>query len=177
MLNKNMASIFSVSHQTIQYIFSIFTGLSVYDLIFIFVAIACNLLIAGIFIATKFDRPNARKILGIIFMLMALPLAVVFIYYLVKGRNIWIIIRFGFIFLYFLAELLLDFVFKYDFREKWITHAPYIILEYIALFCFIGIATDIDKMWGWIVGIAFWILLGCLIYLYWDKITRRKKKA
>ena len=73
------------------------------------------------------------------------------------------------LFLYMLVELLLDYVFKVEFRQKWITHAPYIILEYIALFGLIGISFSIDRTWGFLVSISFWFLLASLIYLYWGR--------
>jgi hypothetical protein len=171
-----IASIISRVCEPLTYLLSIFTGLSAYDLIFIFTAIAFNLIIAGIFIATKLERPKARQTLGIVFMLLTFPLAIVFIRYLIEGLDLGILIRFGLVFLYLLIEFLLDYALKFDFRTKWITHVPYIILEYLALFSLIGIASDINRTWGWIVGIAFWILIACLIYLYWDQITRRKKK-
>ena len=63
---------------------------------------------------------------------------------------------------------------KIDYRQKWIIHALYIILEYIALFSLIGIALNIDRTWGWLVSISFWLLLASLIYLYWDNIMKRK---
>ena len=80
------------------------------------------------------------------------------------------------ILVYMLVELLLDYVFKAPFREKKITHIPYIVLEYIALFGLIGISFDINRTWGYVVSVAFWILLGCLIYLYWGK-NRSQSKA
>jgi len=75
-----------------------------------------------------------------------------------------------------LVELLLDYVFKIDFRSRPVTHVPYIILEYIALFSLIAIAFDIDQTWGTVVSICFWILMGSLVFLYWDKITKRVKQ-
>jgi len=63
---------------------------------------------------------------------------------------------------------------KIEFREKWITHVPYILMEYIALFSLIGITTDIDHTWGYYVGIYFWMLMASLVYLYWDIIKRKK---
>ena len=82
------------------------------------------------------------------------------------GRDKWVLIGFGFVLLYMLVELLLDYVFKIEFREKLITHIPYIILEYIALFALIGISIDLNQTWGWVISISFWILMASLIYLY-----------
>ena len=85
-------------------------------------------------------------------------------------------ISFGLVFLYILVEFLLDKVLKFDFRRRWSTHAPYIVLEYIALYSLIHIAFDIDRTWGYLVSISFWILLASLIYVYWDQIKLRKKR-
>ena len=68
--------------------------------------------------------------------------------------------------------MILDYVLKVDFRRKPITHVPYIVLEYLALFSMMGIAFSIDRAAGWIVSITFWAVLGSLIYLYWDTNKR-----
>ena len=75
-----------------------------------------------------------------------------------------------------LVEFLLDFVLKFDFRQKWITHSPYIVLEYVALYSLIHISFEIDRTWGYLVSICFWILLASLIYVYWDQIKIRAKE-
>ena len=87
----------------------------------------------------------------------------------------WALVYFAIVLVYMLVELLLDYVFKVDFRARRLTHIPYIILEYIALFGLIGIAFDVDWMWGFVVSISFWILLACLIYLYWGGRRQRDK--
>ena len=157
----------------IEVVFSIFTGINPYDLVFVLSAIVFNLLIAGIFIAQKKERPKLVRTFGILWLSLAIPLAVVFIHYLIVGRDLWIMIYFGFILLYIFVELLLDYILKIEFRQKKITHIPYIILEYIALFGLIGISFAIDRTWGFLVSISFWILLASLIYLY----RGRKKDA
>ena len=137
-------------------------------------AIAFNLLIAVIFVAQKLGKENLVKTFGILWLWLLIPLTLVFVSYWREGRKKWILVSFGFIFLYMLVELLLDYVFKVDFRSKPITHVPYIILEYAALFSLMGIAFEIDRTWGTVVAICFWILMGSLIFLYWEKIFKRK---
>lgn len=78
-------------------------------------------------------------------------------------------VAFGFILLYIAIELSLDHILEFDFRQKPITHVPYLILEYLALFSLIGIAFSIDRVWGWVVSISFWAVMGSLIHLYWGK--------
>jgi hypothetical protein len=153
-----------------------FTRINTYDLTFVLTAIAFNLLIVGIFVAQKNGRAKQVKVLGMLWLLLAIPLAVVFVRYLAEGKSPGIMLSLGLVFLYMLVEFLLDYVLKIDFRQKWITHAPYIVLEYIALYCLIHIAFQIDRTWGYLVSISFWILLAGLIYVYWDQVTPSKKE-
>ncbi len=153
-----------------------FTRINVYGLIFVLTAIAFNLLIVGIFVAYKNGWAKPFKVIVNLWLLLTIPFAVVFIRYLTEGKRPGIMVSFGLVFLYILVEFLLDKVLMFDFRRKWITHAPYIVLEYIALYCLIHIAFDIDRTWGYLVSISFWILLASLIYLYWDQIKIRIKK-
>ena len=146
-----------------------------FDFIFVLSAVAFNLLIAAIFIAQKLGRDKLVRTFGILWLWLIIPLALVFVSYWQQGRETRILVSFGFVFLYMLVELLLDYVFKIDFRSKLVTHVPYIILEYVALFSLIVIAFDINQVWGWVVTICFWVLMGSLVFLYWDKITKRKK--
>ena len=143
-----------------------FSRLDAVDLLFVLTAVLFNLLIASVFIAQKKEKPKLVRVIGISWLLLAIPLTIVFINYLKTGRERWVLIAFGFILLYMLVEFLLDYVFKFDFRVRWSTHAPYIVLEYAALFSLIAISIDIDQIWGWIVSISFWTLMGSLIYLY-----------
>ena len=137
-------------------------------------AAAFNLLIAAIFIAQKLGREKLVRVFGVLWLWLIVPLALVFVDYWQAGREMRIILYFGPIFLYILVELLLDHVLKFDFRAKAVTHVPYILLEYMALFGLIVIAFDIDPGWGWVVSICFWILMGSLVFLYWDKIFKKK---
>jgi len=144
-----------------------YSQITSFDLLFVLCAISFNFLIAGVFIAMKQGRPRLVRTIGVLLLSLALPLAIVFINYLMTGKPSWVLVNFGFIFLYLFVELLLDYVIKYDFRAEWSTHIPYIVLEYLALFGLIGISFAIGESWGFLVSISFWIMMGCLIYLYW----------
>ena len=153
-----------------------FLRLDLFDLIFVITAVLFNSCIVGVFIAQKKGRTRLVRTFGAGMLSLVVPLAVVFVNYWVEERPLWIMVYLGFIFLYILVEWLLDYVFKIEFRQKLITHVPYIILEYIALFGFIGISFAIDRTWGFIVSISFWAVLGSLIYLYWGKKGRTDKQ-
>jgi len=147
--------------------------LDVFDLLFVLAAVAFNLLIAALFIASKKMHLKWMRAFGTAWLLLAVPLAIVFVHDLREGKDAVILLAFGGVFLYMLVEWLLDYVFKIDFRSKWSRHIPYIVLEYVALFGLIGIAFSIDRVAGYIVSISFWILMASLIYLYAGK----KKQA
>jgi hypothetical protein len=150
--------------------------MDVFDLIFVVSAVLFNLLIAGVFIAQKSGQEGAVRILGIIWLSLGIPLTVVFVKFLFSGeKETGIIVSYVFVLIYMLVEFLLDYVYKFDFRSKNVTHIPYILLEYVALFGVIMISFDIHPTWGWIVSICFWLLMGSLVYLYWDKIFPRKQ--
>jgi hypothetical protein len=143
--------------------------MDLFDFVFVFCAVAFNLLIVGVFIATKKERPELRKVFGTAFVSLEIPFTIVFIHYLFQDHSLQTLILFGFVLLYIAVELLLDYILKIDFRQKSITHVPYIVLEYVALFSLIGISFSIDRVWGWVVSISFWAVMGSLIYLYWGK--------
>jgi hypothetical protein len=129
-------------------------------------ALAFNLLIAAIFVADKLGRPKLIRAFGLSWLALALPLGVVLARYWAVGQEPWIMVCLGLALLYMAVEWLLDYVLKLAFRQKLYLHVPYIILEYIALFSLIAVAFSIDRLWGWVVSISFWIVMAGLIYLY-----------
>ena len=151
-----------------------FAQLSTFDLTFVLSAAAFNLLIAAIFIAQKLEREKLVETFGIVWLWLIVPLALVFVAYWQARREMRIMLYFELVILYMLVEFLLDYIFKIDFRAKAATHVPYVLLEYVALFSLIAIAFDIDSRWGWVVSICFWIMMGGLVFLYWDKIFKKK---
>jgi len=152
-------------------------SVTTFDFIFVLSAAAFNLLIAALFIAQKLGREKLVRTFGILWLCLIIPLALVFVSYWQQGREMRILVSFGFVFFYMLVEFLLDYVFKVDFRAKAITHVPYIILEYVALISLIVIAFDVNRFWGWVVIACFWILMGSLVFLYWDKIFKKSKSS
>ena len=135
-----------------------------HDLIFVISAVAFNLLIAGLLFADVKEQPALVKTLGTIWLLLVIPLAFVFFNYLKQGKDSVILLSFGGVFLYMFIEWILDYVIKFDFREKAITHVPYIIMEYIALFSLIGISNSISKTATSFVGGSFAVLMVSLVY-------------
>ncbi len=146
---------------------------SMFDLAFVITAILFNLLIGGLWIASGQKNYKLVKKLGTVIVSLMIPLAIVFIDYLIIGRPAWIILCLVLIFIYLFLEVLLDFILKIEFRKNPVLHVPYIILFYIVEFAFIRISFHIDRLLGYLVSISFWIALAGLIYLV---VARKKEK-
>ncbi|MBA7565055.1 hypothetical protein ES708_06726 [subsurface metagenome] len=104
------------------------------------------------------------KIFGVILAVLMLPIIAILINYIAIGKELKFIIYLILILSYLMAELLLDIVFKIDFRSKTSRHVPYIILEYAACFSFVFGTLTLDLTIGWIISFFFWTLIGALVY-------------
>lgn len=112
--------------------------MNIFDLVFLLSAVAFNWLIVGIFVTTKQTRPKLRQTFGVAFVLLGIPFTLVFVRYMLQGRSWQTMLLFAVVLFYIAIELFLDYILKFDFRRKLITHIPYIVLEYIAMFSLIG---------------------------------------
>ena len=151
--------------------------LDLFDLLFVVTAVVFNIQVMGIYIAAKQKRFDMVRRFGVVVISLSIPLAIVFLNNLIVGQERWIMVGFGFIFLYLFVELLFDFILKIEFRSKPVFHVPYIILFYIIEFSFISIAFSIDAISGYLVSISFWALLACLIYAYWPSRSKVLKRG
>jgi uncharacterized membrane protein YoaK (UPF0700 family) len=140
------------------------------DLIFALTAIAFMLLLAVLLAAQKNQRVKTTRVIGVLWLLLAAPLALVFSCYLAEGRGVWTLLPLSLVFLYMLAKVLLDFVFRIDFRRNRITRLAYLTLMCLTLFSLIWIAFSIHPSWGIIVLIAFGILAISLIFTYRNEL-------
>ena len=113
------------------------------------------------------------KIIGVILAVLMLPIVAILVNYIVIGKDLRLIIYLVLILIYLMAELLLDMVFKVDFRSKTSTHVPYIILEWAAAFSFLFGTLSLDITIGWIIAFFIWTFIGALVYYI---IKRRKNK-
>jgi len=119
------------------------------------------------------NKMKTVKIIGVIFAVLVLPLIAILINFIVMGKDLRFVIYLSLIISYLVAELLLDMVFKIDFRSKTSRHVPYIILEWAACFSFLFGTLTLDVTIGWIIAVFFWTFIGALVYYL---IKKKKKK-
>ena len=139
-------------------------------------AVTFNLLITGIFIASHFRKTHYIRKIGIGVVLLGIPFTLVLYSTITSRFDPNVRIALVIVLTYILVEFILDFLLKYDFRAKFITHFPYVILEYGAFIGLIYTAFAIDEIWGWAVSITFWMAMAALIF-YLVNESRKKKKV
>jgi len=147
------------------------------DLIILVATVAFLLLLAVLLAAQKNHRVKTTWVISVLWLLLAVPLALVFSRYLAEGRGVWTLLPLSLVLLYMLAKALLDFVFRIDFRRNRITRLAYLVLMCLALLSLIWVAFSIHPSWGTPVLIAFGILLVSLIFTYRDEIMVRQSHA
>jgi len=144
------------------------------DLIFLVTAIVFMLLLAVLLVAQKNQRVRTTWVIGILWLLLAVPFAIVFSRYLAEGRGLWTMLPLSLVLLYMLAKAPLDFVLRIEFRQNRIMRLTYLTLMCLALFSLIWIAFGIHPSWGTPVLIAFGILAVSLIFMYRNDIGVRE---
>ena len=144
------------------------------NLIFELTAIIFMLLLAVLLAAQKNHRVKTTWVVGVLWLLLAVPLALLFSRFLAEGRGLWTLLPLGLVLLFMLVKALLDFVFRIDFRRNRMARLAYITLKAFALFSLVWIAFRIHASWGTPVLIAFGILAVSLIFTYRDRIRIQK---
>jgi hypothetical protein len=155
----------------VSIILAMASALFLSDLIFALSAIAFLLLLAVLLAAQKARMVKTTWVIGVLWLLLAAPLTLVFSRYLAEGRGAWTLLPLGLVLLFMLAKALLDFVFRMDFRRNRITHLAILTLMCLALFSLIWIAFSIHPSCGIPVLIAFGILAISWIFMYRNEIS------
>ena len=136
------------------------------DLVFICSAIIFNISVSLVYLATKFDNLLLLQVSGLFVILLIIPFSITLYGYIKKDVKRKIIIPHIAILFYLFLELLLDYIFMIPFRDILAIHIPCIIVFYAAEFSMIGVSFERNRKIGYVVLVTFFILLGCLIYLY-----------
>ena len=136
------------------------------DFIFICSAIIFNISVSLVYLATKFDNMILLQVSGSIVIILIVPFSISLYGYLRKDAKRKIIIPHIAILFYLFLELLLDYILMIPFRDILAIHISYIIVFYAAEFSMIGVSFEINRKMGFVVLLTFFMLIGCLAYLY-----------
>ena len=134
------------------------------DLIGALTAQMIFILCIAVFVVRLLGRPTAEHWLGIILLLTAVPLG--YLAYSAPGfdRPTLYYIQIGLMLTYLLAELLLDYVFKVEFRQvRWM------VISYITLFFagtggMIGVAALAGRSWS-VSSVVLFLIMAVLAFV------------
>lgn len=144
--------VFRIDHKTI-------------DLALFVVANLANLLTAGIFLSRTLGQDCTETLLGLAFVSMALPAASAVVLNAMAGREWWTIFLPMPLIAFCIVELLLDYVFRIEFRSTGLLW-PYSILYYVALISMIGYSFGIGKPYGFVALATYMLNLGATGYAF-----------
>jgi hypothetical protein len=136
------------------------------DIVFVCSAIVFNISVSVLYIATKLDNVLLLRVCSAVVLSLIFPFTFTLLGYAKEKAEKKIMISHLVILFYLFLELLLDYILVIPFREILAIHVPYIIVFYAADFSMIGVSFNKSRKMGFVVTLTFWILLGCLVYMY-----------
>jgi len=119
------------------------------DLIVVCIANLINVIMTILFTARIFGLLQVEYALGIIVMVMGFALGYVAFSNKKHKREKWEVYLLIPIFLFFIVDLIFDYVLASDFRSTAIV-GPYVLLYYVGLWGVIGYSFRFDKKWGFL---------------------------
>jgi hypothetical protein len=107
-----------------------------------------------LFVARISALPQAERVLGFVAIVMGFCLGLIAFINIGNKRDKWETILLIPIFLFFVLELLLDYLLNFDFRNTSLA-GPYVLLYYVGLWGLIGYAFRSDRKWGFLTLITY----------------------
>ena len=128
------------------------------------VTIAYYVLVISVFAARLLGRPRWEHGLGFAVLLLGFPLALLLALAPELRRPPLYCVQVGLLLAYLLAEALLDYVFKVDFRHvRWMT-VSYVTLFFAASGGMLGVAPLAGRPWG-IAAIVLFLAMAALAFV------------
>jgi len=102
-----------------------------------------------LFTARIFGLPQVEYLLGIVGMVMGFVLGYIAFLNKKNKRDKWEAYLLIPLLLFFIVDLILDYVLTFEFRSTAIV-GPYVLLYYVGLWGLIGYSFRFDKKWGFV---------------------------
>jgi small-conductance mechanosensitive channel len=126
------------------------------DLIVVYLANLINVIMSFLFVAQISALSQVAGVLGIVTMIMGFCLGYIAFINRRNKRDKWEAYLLIPIFLFFIVELVLDYILSFDFRSTALT-GPYILFYYVGLWGLIGYAFRFDKKWGFLTLVTYFL--------------------
>lgn len=129
------------------------------------VANLVNLLMVAIFLTRARGSPRVEAVLGLVLVGLIFPMGVVLVVNVVGQRPWWCIVFPALLILFFVLELVLDYILKMDFRTT-VLLWPYLMLYYAALIGMIGYSFAIGRVCGLVTLGTYFLNLAATWYAH-----------
>ena len=126
------------------------------DLIVVYLANLINVLMSCLFIARISALSQVERALGVVVMLMGFGLGYIALINRRNRRDKWETYLLLPIFLFFMVELLRDYLLDSEFRSTALA-GPYVLFYYVGLWGLIGYAFRFDKRWGFLTLATYFL--------------------
>lgn len=124
-----------------------------------------NLLLIGIFLSRPFGLGGLERLLGWLFVGLALPVALCIIWNAMAKRGGWYVVLPSLLLVFMIVELVLDHILHFDFRNTgWLW--PYLVLYYLSLMGMIGYSFLVSRTYGFITLVTYFLNLLATWYSY-----------
>ena len=137
------------------------------DLILFITANLANLLLVAVFLARSRGKERLEYILGLLFILLALPAGFGAVVNSINGREWWTILFPLLLVGFCVIELCFDYIFKLDFRNNKLLW-PYLISFYMASIGMVGYSFGMGKLFGFITLVTYFLNLAATWYAHRD---------
>ncbi|MGK9367647.1 hypothetical protein ACSSWA_01960 [Melioribacter sp. Ez-97] len=130
-----------------------------YNLTGALLAVWNNIILAALFIARLYKRPQTEYLLGVLFLFSFFPALFLLIKAHVFNRPFIYYLQLILLCLFIILEFLLDYSLKIDFRKNKIIAIPYVALFYAALGGMIGVASYAGMRWLILSAVTFLLVV------------------
>lgn len=139
--------------------------LQMVDQVVVVAANLFNLLMTAIFLARPRGWKRFERIAGLVMVSLAVPLGTAAVLNLVNERPWWFVVLPLPLLLHCVAELLLDYVLKLDFRRTRLL-GPYLALFYLGQWGLIGYAFVVKPLYGFVTLATYFLCLAATRYAH-----------
>jgi len=127
------------------------------DSIVVLIVNLINIVMAALFAARIFVFPQIVYFLGIVAMMLGFALGYIAFFNKKRKRDKWETYLLIPIFLFFVIDLVLDYVLAFDFRSISVVVGPYILLYYVGLWGLVGYSFRFEKKWGFVTLATYFL--------------------
>jgi uncharacterized membrane protein HdeD (DUF308 family) len=119
-----------------------------------------------LFTARILGLPQVEYVLGIVVMVMGFALGYIAFFNKKNKREKWEVYLLIPIFLFFIVDLILDYLLSFNFRSTAIA-GPYVLLYYIGLWGLVGYSFRFDKTWGFVTLATYFLNMTLSILIHY----------